>query len=43
MEYNKAIIFSAHYFHKIAGKMGFGDNFNNCRLLTVGWFYTDRN
>ena len=42
MEYNKAIIFPAHYFHKIAGKMGFGDNFNNCRLLTVGWFYTDR-
>jgi hypothetical protein len=42
MEYNKAIIFPAHYFHKIAGKQGFGDNFENCRLLTVGWFYTDR-
>lgn len=40
MKYNRGIIFPAHYFHSIFGPQGFGDSFDNCRLISAGWFYT---
>lgn len=40
MKYNRGVIFPAHYFHSIFGPQGFGNSFENCRLINIGWFYT---
>lgn len=41
MKFNQGIIFPSHYFHRIYDSEGFGSSFDNCRLISVGWFHTN--